>query len=273
MAQNGLVGIEGIDTRALTRALREEGAMRGAVSTEVRDAEALIERVKASPQMKGQNLVPDVTCAEPYTWDTPSWRAADAGEFELPAADLHVIAYDFGIKHNILRDLRTLGCRVTVVPASTPAKDILGKRADGYFLSNGPGDPAAVTSAIDNVKDLLEADVTVFGICLGHQILSLALGAKTFKLPFGHHGANHPVQDLETGRVEITSQNHGFAVDADTLPDGVTLTHKNLYDNTVEGIRVDSRPVFGVQYHPESSPGPHDSSYLFRRFVATMRGE
>jgi carbamoyl-phosphate synthase small subunit len=276
MADSGLVGIEGIDTRALTRALRDQGAMRGAISTlaaGAADEQELVERVRQSPSMTGLDLVPRVTCAERYSWDEPSWCAPDRPRAQaLPPAELHVAAYDFGIKRNILRLLRDAGCRVTVLPATTSAAEALALGADGYFLSNGPGDPAAVTYAIETVRELVAADRTVFGICLGHQILALALGARTFKLPFGHHGGNHPVLDIGTGRVEITSQNHGFAVAADGLPAGTHRTHVNLYDQTVEGIGVDGRPVFGIQYHPEASPGPHDAGYLFGRFVAAMRG-
>jgi carbamoyl-phosphate synthase small subunit len=181
-----------------------------------------------------------------------------------------VVAYDFGIKQNILRQLRDIGCAVTVVPATTPAREVLAMAPDGVFLSNGPGDPAAVTYAIDAVRELAAGPVPVFGICLGHQILGLALGAKTFKLPFGHHGGNHPVKDLSTGKVEITSQNHGFAVDPDSLPAEVKVTHLNLYDGTVEGLRHTRQPVFCVQYHPEAAPGPHDADYLFRQFLDVM---
>ncbi|HLU65856.1 MAG TPA: carbamoyl phosphate synthase small subunit, partial [Kofleriaceae bacterium] len=188
-----------------------------------------------------------------------------------PPADLHVVAYDFGIKRSILYQLRDAGCRATVVPATTTAKEALALGADGYFLSNGPGDPAAVESGIEAARGLADSGEVVFGICLGHQILSLAMGARTFKLPFGHHGGNHPVLDVATGKVEITSQNHGFAVAEDGLPDGIEKTHVNLYDRTVEGIRLIGRPVFGIQYHPEASPGPRDAGYLFGRFAAAMR--
>jgi carbamoyl-phosphate synthase small subunit len=272
MAEHDLPGIEGIDTRALTRILRDEGAMRGAISTKVDDAPGLIERIKASPRMDGLDLVPQVTCAAAYTWSEPGWTAPDLKR-ERPRPDLHVVAYDFGIKRNILRDLVDAGCTVTVVPAQTAARDALALGPDGVFLSNGPGDPAAVDYGIAAVRQLCASGKPVFGICLGHQILGLALGARTMKLPFGHHGGNHPVKDLATGKVEITSQNHGFAVMADALPAGVECTHVNLYDGTCEGIRVVDRPVFGVQYHPEASPGPHDAEHLFGRFVAAMRGK
>lgn len=273
LAERGIVGIEGIDTRRLTRALRERGAMRGAISTTARDPEELIARVKAQPSMEGLNLVPRVTCREAYTWDEPGWIAPDLrGTVPGPRkVEHHVVAYDFGIKRNILRDLRSVGCRVSVVPAGTRAKDALALGPDGIFLSNGPGDPAAVTDGIAAVRDLLDANVPMFGICLGHQILSLAVGGRTFKLPFGHHGGNHPVKDLSTGKVEITSQNHGFATDPASLEGRAEVTHINLYDDTVEGIRVPGKPIFSVQYHPEASPGPHDASYLFGRFLAAMR--
>ena len=269
----GLPGLDGIDTRALTRVLRDEGAMRGAITPHVGELDAVLARVRAAPTMDGQDLVPRVTCAAPYAWEEPTWRAAD--DLRAPAplpVDLHVVAYDFGIKENILRQLRDVGCRVTVVPAATPAADALAHRPDGLFLSNGPGDPAAVTYAVDAVRELAASGTPLFGICLGHQILALALGATTFKLRFGHHGGNHPVADLTTGKVEITSQNHGFAVDPASLPAGLRLTHENLYDHTVEGLALDGRPVSSVQYHPEASPGPHDAGYLFARFRAAMTG-
>ena len=221
--------------------------------------------------MDGLDLVPRVTCAQPYEWSEPTWRAADDRRAQpiLPI-DLHVVAYDFGIKENILRQLRDIGCKVTVVPATTSARDALALRPDGIFLSNGPGDPAAVDYGVAAVKELCASGKPVFGICLGHQILGLALGGKTFKLPFGHHGGNHPVLDKTTGKVEITSQNHGFAVDPQTLPSGVHVTHENLFDHSNEGIAVDGKPIFSVQYHPEASPGPHDASYLFARFRSAL---
>ncbi|HUS68883.1 MAG TPA: glutamine-hydrolyzing carbamoyl-phosphate synthase small subunit [Kofleriaceae bacterium] len=271
MEDHGLIGIEGIDTRALTRTLRDDGAMRGAISTSTLDVGDLLERVRAAPSMEGLDLVPRVSCAEPYLWEEPSWRPPDVPAAATPPADLHVVAYDFGVKRHILRLLRDAGCRVTVVPATTPAREALAIGGDGYFLSNGPGDPAAVTYGIEATRELVASGAPVFGICLGHQILGLALGAKTFKLPFGHHGGNHPVKDIATGKVEITSQNHGFAVAADSLPPGAEATHINLYDGTIEGIRLVDRPVFGIQYHPEASPGPHDAAYLFGRFVSAMR--
>jgi carbamoyl-phosphate synthase small subunit len=268
----GIPGIDGIDTRALTRALRDGGAMRGAITPSVAEIPAVLERVRASPVMDGLDLVPRVTSRERYEWTQPSWRAADDGR--TPAAspiEHHVVAYDFGIKENILRQLRDLGCRVTVVPATTPARDVLALSPDGIFLSNGPGDPAAVTYAVAATRELCDSGRPVFGICLGHQILGLALGAKTLKLPFGHHGGNHPVMDKTTGKVEITSQNHGFVVDPATLPSGVHVTHENLFDHSNEGIAVEGKPIFSVQYHPEASPGPHDASYLFARFRDHLR--
>lgn len=260
-------GIDGIDTRALTRVLRDEGAMRGAITPHVAEIDAVLKRVRSSPKMDGLDLVPRVTTAQRYEWDKPSWRADDDGRaIAPPPVEFHVVAYDFGMKENILRQLRDIGARVTVVPASTPAREAIALGADGYFLSNGPGDPAAVDYGVATVKELVETGKPVFGICLGHQILGLALGARTQKLPFGHHGGNHPVLDRTTGKVEITSQNHGFVIDPSTLPSGVDVTHENLFDHSNEGIALANKPVFSVQYHPEASPGPHDASYLFARF-------
>ena len=268
----GIPGIDGIDTRALTRALRDGGAMRGAITPSVAEIPAVLERVRASPVMDGLDLVPRVTSKERYEWTQPTWRALDDGRaVPAPPIEHHVVAYDFGIKENILRQLRDLGCRVTVVPATTPAREALALAPDGIFLSNGPGDPAAVTYAVAAVRELCASGRPVFGICLGHQILGLALGAKTRKLPFGHHGGNHPVMDKTTGKVEITSQNHGFVVDPATLPSGVHVTHENLFDHSNEGIAVEGKPIFSVQYHPEASPGPHDASYLFARFRDHLR--
>jgi carbamoyl-phosphate synthase small subunit len=265
--QSKVPGIDGIDTRALTRTLREQGAQNGAITPHVDQLDAVLARVRAAPTMDGLDLVPRVTCEQRYEWDQPTWRATDDGRaLPVPAVEFHVVAYDFGIKENILRQLRDIGARVTVVPASTPAKEALALGAHGFFLSNGPGDPAAVTYGIATVKELVASGKPVFGICLGHQILGLALGAKTLKLPFGHHGGNHPVLDKTTGKVEITSQNHGFVVDERTLPPGVSVTHENLFDHSNEGIAVAGKPIFSVQYHPEASPGPHDASYLFARF-------
>ncbi|HWO24230.1 MAG TPA: glutamine-hydrolyzing carbamoyl-phosphate synthase small subunit [Kofleriaceae bacterium] len=274
LAARGVPGLDGIDTRALTRVLRDQGAMRGAITSEVDGGAplAVLERVRAAPVMDGLDLVPRVTSRERYEWTEPTWRAADDARAVPPLPiEHHVVAYDFGIKQNILRQLRDVGCRVTVVPATTPAKDALALGAHGFFLSNGPGDPAAVTYAVAAVRELCASGKPVFGICLGHQILGLALGARTRKLPFGHHGGNHPVLDRTTGKVEITSQNHGFVIDPETLPSGVHVTHENLFDHSNEGIAVAGQPIFSVQYHPEASPGPHDASYLFARFREHLR--
>jgi carbamoyl-phosphate synthase small subunit len=274
LLQCGVPGIDGIDTRALTRVLRDQGAMRGAITPDASAGalEAVLARVRAAPVMDGLDLVPRVTSRERYEWTDPTWRAADDARAAPPLPiEHHVVAYDFGIKQNILRQLRDVGCRVTVVPATTPARDALALGAHGFFLSNGPGDPAAVTYAVAAVRELCASGRPVFGICLGHQILGLALGARTRKLPFGHHGGNHPVLDRTTGKVEITSQNHGFVVDPETLPSGVHVTHENLFDHSNEGIAVLGKPIFSVQYHPEASPGPHDASYLFARFREHLR--
>jgi carbamoyl-phosphate synthase small subunit len=262
LAAAGIIGIEGIDTRRLTRHIRTVGALRAGISTEDLEPESLRHKVLASPDMNGLNLVDAVTTAEPY-------RAGDVvGQSSTPAR-FRVAAYDYGIKHNILRLLGEHGCDVTVFPASYPAADILATNPDGVFLSNGPGDPAAVTVGIENTRALL-GQVPVFGICLGHQILSLALGASTYKLKFGHRGINQPVKHLADGRVEITSHNHGFAVDPASVPEGVEVSHLNLNDNTVEGVRCTQIPAFSVQYHPEAAPGPHDARYLFEEFTDLM---
>jgi carbamoyl-phosphate synthase small subunit len=274
LERSSVPGLDGIDTRALTRVLRDEGAMRGSITPHVNELDAVLSRVRAAPKMDGLDLVPRVTCAEPYAWQEPTWRADDDGRaLATPPLEFHVVAYDFGIKENILRQLRDIGARVTVVPASTPAAAALALDPDGIFLSNGPGDPAAVDYGIAATKALCASGKPVFGICLGHQILGLALGGRTEKLSFGHHGGNHPVLDRTTGKVEITSQNHGFVVDAASLPSGVTVTHENLFDHSVEGLAVTGKPIFGVQYHPEASPGPHDASYLFARFRDHLRAQ
>ncbi len=275
LTANGIVAIADIDTRALTRKLRSAGVMRGVIATGAADPQALVERARAIPQMEGMDLVKEVTCVAPYDFSLSLSDAVNAATFavtpERPASRLlKVAAYDYGIKTNILRRLVAHGCQVRVFPATAPATDLLAWAPDGIFLSNGPGDPAAVGYAIDNVKALVASGTPIFGICLGHQLLALGLGAATYKLKFGHRGANHPVKFLDTGAVEITSQNHGFAVDPDSLPAGIEMTHKNLYDGTVEGIRHTTQPLFSVQYHPEASPGPHDADYLFRQFVDLM---
>jgi carbamoyl-phosphate synthase small subunit len=272
LAEAGVPGIEGVDTRMLTQKLRDQGAMRGLISAapvdKLSDA-ALVERVRRAPGLEGRDLVREVTSLASFTWDEGSWHHAQDPAARRPR-DKHVVAYDFGMKRNILRMLVDSGCRVTVVPATTSAADVLALRPDGVFLSNGPGDPAAVTYAAEACRAIVAKKVPLFGICLGHQILGLALGGATYKLKFGHHGANCPVMDLSTRKVEITSQNHGFAVDVDSLRGKAELTHVNLNDNTVEGMRLGDRPAFSVQYHPEASPGPHDASYLFDRFMALI---
>jgi carbamoyl-phosphate synthase small subunit len=266
---HGIVGIQGIDTRALTRHLRDRGAQEGVISTGDVDPQAVVAKAKASPGLLGRDLVKEVTCPEPYEWRQSVWRLGQ-GYSAPPAARFHVVAYDSGIKRNILRQLAAEGCRLTVVPAFASADEVLALKPDGLFLANGPGDPEGVPYLAESVRRLVER-LPTFGICLGHQILALALGARTFKLPFGHHGVNHPVKDLGTGRVEITSQNHGFAVDPDSCASaGFEITHTNLNDGTCEGMRHRGLPVFSVQYHPEASPGPHDSHYLFRRFVELL---
>ncbi|MCL6481410.1 MAG: glutamine-hydrolyzing carbamoyl-phosphate synthase small subunit [Firmicutes bacterium] len=259
-----------VDTRALVRHLRTVGALRGVLATDGTPAEQLIAEARALPSMAGLELASRVTCAERYVWEQGSVELARTTA-TAPAGRFHVVAYDFGIKRNILRLLVDHGCRVTVVPASTAAEDVLALRPDGVFLSNGPGDPEPVTYAVENIRKLL-GRVPIFGICLGHQLCGLALGGRTFKLKFGHHGSNHPVKNLRTGKVEITAQNHGFAVDPDSLPSSaVEITHVNLNDQTNEGMRHRSLPLFSVQYHPEASPGPHDARYLFQQFVDLMQ--
>lgn len=290
----GIVGIQGIDTRALTKHIRDQGAMEGVISTVDLSPQSLVEKAKSSPGLIGRDLVKEVACTEPYRWYQGEWRL-DQGYLDtrsptsndreggrvqldlfgqrLSGSDERflVLAIDCGIKYNILRQLVSIGCNVVVVPASTTAEEILAFNPDGIFLSNGPGDPEGVTYLIQTTARLIGRK-PIFGICLGHQILGLALGGRTYKLKFGHHGTNHPVKDLQTGRIEITTQNHGFAVDIDSIPGGETeLTHVNLNDGTVEGMRHTRLPLFSVQYHPEASPGPHDSRYLFHRFVAMMR--
>jgi carbamoyl-phosphate synthase small subunit len=283
MRASGIVGIQGIDTRSLVRHLRDHGSQEGVISTLTANAQELVAKAKASPGMVGKDLVRHVTCAEAYDWNQGMWeldggyrarapakpagRRKGKGSFRSPA--FFVIAYDYGIKFNILRNLAEAGCRVRVVPATTPAEEVLAMNPDGIFLSNGPGDPDAVPYAKENVRKLI-GKKPIFGICLGHQIMGLALGGKTYKLKFGHHGGNQPVMDLTTRKVEITAQNHGFAVDADSLKGAAEVTHLNLNDNTVEGLAHRELPIFSVQYHPESSPGPHDADYLFKRFTDMM---
>jgi carbamoyl-phosphate synthase small subunit len=285
LEENGIPGIEGIDTRALTKKLRVRGALKGFISTEGVAAAEAVKRAQEWPGLVGVDYVKEVTHKEAFLWDAKDEQSADfnlvkgdAGgtapsrvdprnvREKLPPADIPIVAYDFGMKYNILRRLRQQGFKVQVVPATTPAKEALKHKPAGIFLSNGPGDPAALKYAITAVSDLVQSGVPIFGICLGHQILGLAFGGKTFKLKFGHRGANQPVKDLETGRVEITSQNHGFAVDAKSLPDEVAVNRINLNDQTVEGLRHKKKRIYCVQYHPEASPGPHDSKPLFAEF-------
>ncbi|MBI3709924.1 MAG: glutamine-hydrolyzing carbamoyl-phosphate synthase small subunit [Proteobacteria bacterium] len=273
LVAHGLVGICGVDTRALTRFIRDKGPPNGALSHVADgaiDVAALQAQAVAWPGLAGMDLALDVTCRQTYGWAETRWQLG-RGYGSLEAPRFHVVAVDYGAKRNILRCLASTGCRVTVVPATTSAEDILRHKPDGVFLSNGPGDPAATgVYAVPVLRDLLAASLPIFGICLGHQLLAIALGGRTEKLARGHRGANHPVKDLATGKVEITSQNHGFAVIPDSLPASVEVTHVSLFDGTNEGLRVKDRPVFSVQYHPEASPGPQDSHYLFERFVAMM---
>jgi carbamoyl-phosphate synthase small subunit len=271
LIQHKVVGIYGIDTRALTKKIRSVGAMNGGISTEILDPQELIRFVQAAPSMAGLNLVKEVTTKEVYEWSTPTdshWEFASVAT-QADQEPLTVVAIDFGVKRNILHRLASYGCRVIVVPASTPAEEILSHNPDGIFLSNGPGDPSAVQEGIVTATELLKAKKPTFGICMGHQILGLSLGAETFKLKFGHRGLNQPAGLKQ--QVEITSQNHGFAVTQESLSSDVEITHLNLNDQTVAGLRHKTLPFFSVQYHPEASPGPHDADYLFEKFVESMR--
>lgn len=274
LASNGLPAISGIDTRALTRIIRTKGAI-GAALVHTPDGKIdvpeLLAEAKAWPGLEGMDLAAEVSCLQSYRWTETTWRPGQ-GYGRLDQPKYRVIAVDYGAKHNILRSLADLGCELTIVPAKTSAEEILARDPDGVFLANGPGDPAATGAyAVPMIQRLLQEErLPIFGICLGHQLLALALGAETMKMPFGHRGANHPVKDLESGRVEITSQNHGFVVKSESLPENVEETHVSLFDGTNEGFRLKGRPVFSVQYHPESSPGPQDSHYLFRRFIEAM---
>jgi carbamoyl-phosphate synthase small subunit len=258
LKRHKIVGIEHIDTRALVRHIRDKGAMRSAISTVDLDEKSLLEKVLASPEMNNRELASTVTVAESF--DYP----ASASE------KFHVVAYDFGVKTNSLREFAKFGCRITIVPAETSADEVLAMKPDGIFLSNGPGDPASMKKTVDEIKKLTERNVPMFGICLGHQILGQVFGGTTYKLKFGHRGGNQPIMDLTTGKVEIASHNHGFAVEAESLPETVEVTHVNLNDQTVAGLQHKTLPIFSVQYHPESAPGPHDSEYLFKRFIELM---
>jgi carbamoyl-phosphate synthase small subunit len=277
LRREGTVALAGIDTRRLTRVLRTTGAQNGCIATfepgtvvGPAQVEAAVVRAQAAPSMAGLDLAQVVSVAEPYEWTETEW-VLGKGYGSLATARHHVVAFDFGVKRNILRMLASRGCRVTVVPARTPAAEVMKLKPDGVFLSNGPGDPEPCDYAIAAARDLIAGGIPTFGICLGHQILALASGARTFKMKFGHHGANHPVKDLDSGRVSITSQNHGFAVDEKTLPANLRPTHVSLFDGTLQGLARTDRPAFCFQGHPEASPGPHDIGYLFDRFVQLMQ--
>ncbi|TWH77399.1 carbamoyl-phosphate synthase small subunit [Azomonas agilis] len=273
LQQHGTVAIAGIDTRRLTRILREKGSQNGCIlaGDNITDEQALA-LARSFPGLKGMDLAKEVTTAKAYEWRSSVWDLATDAHAEIPASELpyHVVAYDYGVKWNILRMLVARGCRLTVVPAQTPASEVLALNPDGVFLSNGPGDPEPCDYAIAAIKEILTTDIPVFGICLGHQLLALASGAKTMKMGHGHHGANHPVQDLDSGVVMITSQNHGFAVDESSLPANLRATHKSLFDGTLQGIERTDKSAFSFQGHPEASPGPHDVAPLFDRFVDAM---
>lgn len=276
LKSQGIVGITGVSTRALVRHIRTAGAMRSALSSCDADPVRLVELARNSRDMNGADLAREVTCEHPYCWDgsiDPNWYVGHVGDsvYDSTSGDsLHIVAYDYGIKTNILRLLQSRGCTVTVVPATTPASEVLALKPDGIFLSNGPGDPAACTYAIQSTRELL-GQKPIFGICLGHQILGLALGGTTYKMKFGHRGGNQPVSNKDTSAVEISSHNHGFAINAASLPENVEITHVNLNDQCVEGLRAKHLMAFGVQYHPEASPGPHDAAYLFDEFISLVR--
>jgi carbamoyl-phosphate synthase small subunit len=269
LAARGMPGLAEVDTRALTRHLRRAGAIMGALSTQDTDVDRLVAMAAGAPSMEGRGLAHEVSTQQAYAWAEGSWGRGSPST----TPDVHVVAYDFGIKHNILRSLVDHGMRVTVVPSATPVDRVLALEPDGVLLSNGPGDPAALVDVVERTRDLLgrDARLPIFGICLGHQLMCLALGGRTFKLPFGHHGGNHPVRDEASAAVEITAQNHGFAVDPASLREGVEVSHVNLFDGTVAGLRLRDVPQWGVQYHPEASPGPRDAQHLFAEFAATVR--
>ena len=269
LTQNKIVAIADIDTRRLTRLLRDKGAMPGCIMAGEIDEQKAKALAQSFGSMAGKDLAKEVTCHQPYTWTQRVWQLG-FGYPEQHEFRFHVVAYDFGVKRNILRMLAERGCRITVVPAKTPAQEVLALNPDGIFLSNGPGDPEPCDYAIQNIKILLESKKPIFGICLGHQLLGLAVGGKTKKMAFGHHGGNHPVEDLESKKVLITSQNHGFEVDADSLPNNVRITHRSLFDGSVQGIELTDQSAFSFQGHPEASPGPHDVAYLFDKFIREM---
>lgn len=268
LREHNVIGITDVDTRRLTRHLRDHGAMPGCVASgDEMNVEAALARAGECPPMVGQDLAQMVTTDEAFPWQEPVWDLYAAEWQTVGEARFHVVAYDFGVKHNILRLLVARGCRLSVVPAATTADEVLALQPDGVFLSNGPGDPQPCSYAIEAIQRLLAQKIPVFGICLGHQLLALAAGARTLKMKFGHHGANHPVLDIDTGVVMITSQNHGFAVDEDSLPNNVRATHRSLFDGSLQGIRLTDRPAFGFQGHPEASPGPHEAAVLFDQFI------
>lgn len=274
LQKHNIVAIAGIDTRRLTRLLREKGAMKGClVAGEHSDPESAVKSAREFPGLEGADLAQEVTTSKSYLWEQGRWHLDSGFETAADNNNRHVIAYDFGIKRNILRLLTSAGCKVTVVPARTPAVDVLKENPDGVFLSNGPGDPFPCDYAITAIREIVTSKTPVFGICLGHQLLALAMGAKTVKMKFGHHGANHPVQDLETGQVLITSQNHGFAVDELTLPDKLKATHRSLFDGSLQGVHHTELPAFSFQGHPEASPGPHDVQPLFQHFTDLMQAK
>jgi carbamoyl-phosphate synthase small subunit len=269
---NNVIGIADIDTRRLTRILREKGALKGCIMAGNVDEVSAIDAAKQFPGLKGMDLAKEVSVKESYTWTEGSWELGKGhSDYAGTQQRFHVVAYDFGVKRNILRMLADRGCQLTVVPAQTPAEDVLAMNPDGVFLSNGPGDPEPCDYAISAIKTLLETNIPIFGICLGHQLLALASGAKTVKMKFGHHGANHPVSNLDDGTVLITSQNHGFAADEKSLPDNIKVTHKSLFDGSLQGIHRIDKPAFGFQGHPEASPGPHDAAPLFDHFIELMQ--
>ena len=270
LRERGVVAIAGVDTRRLTRLLRDKGAQSGCIATGEVDREQALAHARAFPGLSGMDLAKVVSCERAYAWAETEWKLG-AGYGQQTAAKRHVVAYDFGVKRNILRKLASRNCAVTVVPAQTSAKEVFALKPDGIFLSNGPGDPEPCDYAIQAIRDFLQAKTPLFGICLGHQLLGLASGARTLKMKFGHHGANHPVQDVQSGRVMITSQNHGFAVDAKSLPANTRVTHVSLFDGSLQGFARTDTPAFCFQGHPEASPGPHDVDYLFDRFIDSMQ--